>query len=93
MNELPMQDLIERALREGLDIHHLEIVNESNLHKGHAGDDGSGQTHFKLIVVSSDFDGCNRIQRQQKVNGLLKGAFDAGLHAISMGCMTLREFK
>lgn len=60
------------------------VINESHKHKGHAGDDGSGQTHFKLKVVSSAFEGLSRVERQRLVNQALEELFKAGLHALSM---------
>src|SRR5262245_44093483 len=52
-------DLIKARLQESLKPQHLELVNESARHRGHAGDDDSGESHFKLIVVSSHFEGMN----------------------------------
>lgn len=87
-----MEDLIKEKLENGLQISHLEIINESAKHKGHAGDNGSGQTHFKLIVVSDAFEGQTRIQRHYLVYSLLDIAFKQGLHALSMSLMTPEEF-
>lgn len=88
-----IETLIKRTLEENLQIQHLEVINESHKHAGHAGDDGSGQTHFKLIVVSRDFEGCGRIDRQRQVNDLLSEAFLAGLHAVSMRLLTPDEWR
>lgn len=71
----------------------FELINESHKHAGHAGDDGSGQTHFKLMVVSFAFEGCSRVERQMRVNNTLKSLFDIGLHAISMRLLTPTESK
>ncbi len=89
---MSIETLITEALQEHLDIHHMELVNESHKHHGHTGDDGSGQTHFKLMVVSDDFCACSRIERQRKVYGLLEDTFSEGLHAISMNLHTVEEF-
>jgi len=86
---MQLEDIIKQKLEESLDIQFMELKNESFKHQGHAGDDGSGQTHFKLKVVSSDFVGYTRIQRQRVVLNVLKDCFSQGLHAISM---TLEDF-
>ena len=53
--------------------------------------EGDGQ-HFEAIIVSSEFAGKNRIQRQQHVNAVLKPYFDSGeLHALSMKTITPDE--
>ena len=53
--------------------------------------EGDGQ-HFEAIIVSSEFVGKNRVQRQQRVNAVLKPYFDSGeLHALSMKTITPDE--
>ena len=79
-----MEDRIKQVICTKINVNHLEVVNESYLHAGHAGDDGSGQTHFKLYIVSKDFAGLTRVERQRLVNAALQDCFAAGLHAVSM---------
>ena len=53
--------------------------------------DGDGQ-HFQAVIVSREFAGLNRVQRQQRLNQVLKEHFDSGvLHALSMQCLTPEE--
>ena len=86
-----MEDKIKAAIESNFDVHALKIVNESAKHAGHAGDDGSGQTHFKPIIVSDDFENQNRVQRQRSVNSAISQCFEEGLHAISMNLKTKKE--
>ena len=86
-----MDEQIKRIIEENLNPVHYELINESHKHAGHAGDDGSGQTHYKLIVVSNAFKDCTRIQRQRMVMDLLKRPFSQSLHAISMTLSTPKE--
>lgn len=90
---MQMEEKIKQAISEGLSPNRIQLINESHKHAGHSGDDGSGQTHFKLMVVSDKFIGHNRMQRQRFVNGLLAEHFQQGLHAISMELYTAEEFK
>lgn len=83
-----MDDLIKRLVEEKLAPSSFELINESHKHAGHAGDDGSGQTHYKLKVASKSFEGLSRIERQRLVLSLLSEAFDKGLHAISLELST-----
>ena len=69
---------IERWIRDGLSCEHLEVV-------------GDGR-HFEALIVSSSFAGLSRVQRQQRVNALLKPHFETELlHALSMRCLTPAE--
>jgi acid stress-induced BolA-like protein IbaG/YrbA len=55
--------------------------------------DGDGQ-HFQAVIVSLEFAGLNRVQRQQRVNAVLKAHFDSGaLHALSMRTLTPDEWQ
>ena len=62
----------------------LELVDQSEAHRGHSGWRDDGETHFDLIIVSAAFTGKSRIQRQRLVLGVLKEEFEAGLHALSI---------
>ncbi len=84
--------LIKEKIEQELNPVLCEVVNESQKHKGHAGDNGTGQTHFKLKVVSGLFDEQSAIARQRAVYKALSPAFSAGLHAISMRLISQKEY-
>lgn len=79
---------VEKKIRERLKAAYpdctLEIVNQSHLHKGHMGDDGSGESHFKLMVVSSAFHGMSRVERQKSLFLALGDDLISQIHALSM---------
>ena len=77
---------IRRRLERDLQPEHLEIINQSHLHAGHYGDDGSGESHFKLMVVSSKFLSCSRIQRQRMVLASIGPDIYNKIHALSISC-------
>lgn len=55
--------------------------------------DGDGH-HFEALIVSSEFSGKSRMQRQQHVNAVLRAYFDSGeLHALSMKVHTPEEWQ
>ncbi len=62
----------------------IEVVNESHLHHGHAGSPNSGQSHFRVHVVSARFKGCSRLERHRLVNEALAGEIAAGIHALAI---------
>lgn len=81
---MSVTDEISRILKGHLDIAHLEVVNESHLHTGHAGDDGSGESHFKVVVISNDFENMSRIERHRVVYDLLIANLQNMPHALSI---------
>jgi BolA protein len=88
----PIQSAMEGKLRTALAPERLAIVNESHLHAGHhhaesghhSEFDGSGETHFRVRVVSARFAGMSRIDRHRTVNDLLKDEIAAGVHALAI---------
>ena len=55
--------------------------------------DGDGD-HFEALIVSAEFAGKSRVQRQQLINALLRAYFDSGkLHALSMKTVTPDEWS
>ncbi|OWK29672.1 BolA family protein [Sphingomonas mucosissima] len=80
----PVEQAITARLTAALDPTHLEVINESALHRGHAGDDGSGESHFRVVVESAAFTGLNRVARQRLVNGALAELLRDHVHALAM---------
>ena len=85
--------LIEKKIREAFAPAVFELENDSHNHAGHAGDDGSGQTHFNLLVVSDCFEGQNRVERHRQVYAALEGVFELGLHALALAVYTPQEYQ
>lgn len=83
---------IRNRLNKTFDINHIELENESYKHAGHAGDDGTGETHYKLLLVSNDFVGLSRVERYRKVHSVIQPEMVLGLHAISLTLMTEHEY-
>ena len=79
-----MEDRIKAKVEKDFAPIFYELVNESHKHAGHAGDDGSGQTHFKLFLVSDLFKNQSRVVRQRQVYNAFQVFFDEGLHALSL---------
>lgn len=76
---------IERKIREALSPDSVEIINESHLHAGHQETfDGTGETHLRIKVVASAFEGMSRVERHRAINALVQEEIAEGLHAIAM---------
>jgi BolA-like protein 1 len=63
-----LQETIETKLGQALRPVHLEVVNESGMHNVPAG----SETHFKVLVVSPEFDGLGLLDRHRRVNDVLR---------------------
>jgi len=86
---LSVQQTIEGKIRASLEPVHLEVINESHMHSVPPG----SESHFKLVVVSDAFAPLNRVQRHQKINGILADELKNDLHALSMETLTAEEWE
>ena len=69
----------------------LDVINESELHAGHRSSPGTGESHFRILVVSSAFEGKSRVERQRIVNDLLKNEISGGIHALALATVAPGE--
>jgi len=86
---MTVQTTIETKLTDMLAPSHLEVLNESHMHSVPPG----SESHFKLIIVSDEFNGASRVARHQKVNGVLADELKTAIHALSMETYTADEWK
>lgn len=89
---MSIKSVIEDKLTQALAPERLIVINESHLHAGHhhvesghhATFDGTGETHFRVRIVSQKFAGMSRVERHRAVNDLLAPELKAGLHALAI---------
>jgi BolA protein len=79
-----MKKIIEDKLQKQLAPKFLEVKNNSHLHHGHAGDDGSGNTHFSIIIESEKLRNQSKINSHRQINKILADEFKKGLHALEI---------
>ncbi len=77
-------DEIRAALEAAFQPRLLEVVNESDHHTGHAGHDGSGESHFRVVIASEAFAGQSRIARHRMVHKALGAELTGAIHALSL---------
>jgi BolA protein len=80
----PVAEEITRRLTAALDPAHLVVRDDSEMHRGHAGHDPRGESHFTVEIVSSSFAGMNRVQRQREVNAALADLLVDRIHALAI---------
>ncbi|MBX3186376.1 MAG: BolA family transcriptional regulator [Labilithrix sp.] len=90
---MSVQANVEAKLREKLAPEHLEVINESHMHSVPKG----SETHFKVVVVSSQFEGMSPVKRHQLVYGALadelsKKPVHGGIHALAITSRTPAEW-
>jgi BolA protein len=80
---MTVKDEIEDRLTAAFHPTVLEVVNESHKHSGHAGDDGSGASHFHITIRATAFQDMTRVARHRAVQAAL-GDLNQRIHAIAM---------
>lgn len=75
---------IEQLLTERFAPTHLEVINDSASHSGHAGDDGSGESHFTVMIEAREFAGMSRLARQRAVIAALGDIVGDRVHAVAI---------
>ncbi|AXJ95078.1 MULTISPECIES: BolA family transcriptional regulator [unclassified Sphingomonas] len=80
----PLADIIAARLTHALAPTSLTVTNDSHHHAGHMGDDGTGETHFTVVVESARFVGLNRVQQQRLVNQALADLLESRIHALAI---------
>ena len=77
-------NIIEKTLRKCFEPVFLEVVDESELHRGHAGFKEGIQTHFKIIISAKIFEKMSRVSRERAIHKALGSRMMQNIHAISI---------
>jgi BolA protein len=62
----------------------IELIDDSEQHRGHGGYNPQGESHFSLRVESPAFVGKNRVERQRMVYAALGELMEARVHALTI---------
>lgn len=85
---MSVQSTIERKVAAGCRPLHLEVVNESAMHNVPPG----SETHFRLTVVSEQFENRNLVARHRLLNEILTEELQGPVHALSLQALTPDEW-
>lgn len=80
---MALRDEIEARLRAAFSVTELKVENESHRHAGHAGDDGSGESHFAVYLRAEELAPMGRLARHRAVQAAL-GDIHRRLHALAL---------
>ena len=86
---MSLQSIIEVKLNQAFSPDYLLVENESHMHNVPAG----SEMHFKVQIVSSEFDGLMLLKRHRAVNKVLEEELAGPIHALSMHTFTKEEWE
>ena len=84
MSKGERKNRIEQAIKEYFNPSYLEVIDDSNSHRGHQSAPESGESHYNVEVISKEFVGKSRIEKERMVYKVLEKEFNSGLHALSL---------
>ena len=82
--KMSRQEEIRLALQNVFDPAQLEVTDESEQHRGHAGYQEGGQSHFHVLIRADDFVGQSRIARHRAIYNALGPEMIGQIHALSL---------
>jgi Stress-induced morphogen (activity unknown) len=62
----------------------LDVINESHKHAGHAGDDGSGESHWRVVIKAAALDDMSRIARHRAIHTAIGPDLMGRIHALAI---------
>lgn len=86
---MSMQYQIENKLMAAFSPTHLEVINESGNHNVAPG----SESHFKVVIVSDEFDGQRLLSRHRAVNQILANELATSVHALALHTYTAHEWR
>jgi len=86
---MSVQSGIENKLAQNFDLLHLEVENESSNHNVPPG----SESHFKVVLVSNEFDGKTPVMRHRAVNKVLAEELANRIHALALHTYTEQEWR
>ena len=81
---MSLEKIISEKLQNAFNPLELLVENESHHHSGHAGDDGSGESHWRITITADTFTGKSRVERQRMINETLANELTHNIHALAM---------
>ncbi|RVV98787.1 BolA family transcriptional regulator [Mesobaculum littorinae] len=81
---MPLTDTIHERLTEAFDPRELDVVDDSESHRGHAGYREGGESHFNIRIRSEVFDPMSRIERHRAIHRALGADVVGRIHALAL---------
>ena len=88
---MSLQARMREKLMLALNPTRLDVVNESHQHAGHRSSPGTGESHFRVLIVADAFSGKSRVERHRIVNAVLRDELKDGVHALAIKALAPGE--
>lgn len=75
---------IRKALQDAFDIEALDVMDESEAHRGHAGYQEGGQSHFRVRIAAPELSAMSRVQRHRAVHAAIGPDLMGRIHALAL---------
>jgi len=75
---------MEQKLRAAFAPERLQVIDESENHRGHAGWREAGESHFRIVLVSPALRGLSRVECHRAVHAALGPGLIGRIHALSL---------
>ncbi len=86
-----IRDKIKQKLTREFDPEFLEVLDESEKHRGHANWIEGRSTHFRIRIFSPALSDLSRVSQHRAITGILEEEFEAGLHALAIEVLKGKE--
>lgn len=83
---------LTQMLRERLAASHVEVIDETAQHAGHAGLPQVGGDHFSVLIVAEQFTGKSLVERHRAVYAVLQEELKTAIHALKIQAVTPAEW-
>ena len=90
---MSIKDTITLKLTQAFAPAEIEVVDDSERHRGHSGYRDGGETHFNVRIVAEAFAGKRRIERHRMVHERLADELAGGVHALALKIATPEEWQ
>ena len=81
---MPIRDAIVQKLSAKFAPTHLEVIDESSRHQGHAGSRPEGETHFRVRIAAPSLMGAGRLAQHRAIMEALDTELKGGVHALAI---------
>jgi BolA protein len=75
---------IRTALERSFDVQYLEVIDESEAHRGHAGYPEGGQSHFRVRIQADALTAMSRIARHRAIHAAIGSELIGRIHALAI---------
>lgn len=88
---MSIESRIREKLMVALEPIRLDVENESEKHAGHRSSPGTGESHFRILVVAEKFKGVSRLNRHRMINEILEDELSGKIHALAVSAFAPDE--